>query len=118
MLIDNKIGVLKAIGASNLRVGLLFGLESLWISLLAAIFGSFVAFSLARPIGRLVVGLGRGGIQSILNNRGAIAGVQLTVSSSVIVLALLAAIMLTVLASILSSWYVGRVKPAEVLRNG
>lgn len=115
-----EIGIMKAIGASNLIIGLQFGLESLLLSVIAAVLGALLTFPLAQQIGRLmaIAQPGQGtGVLARLASGISVAGVNLAASPLVFLYALIAVIVLAVLASILSSWYVGRVKPAEVLRN-
>lgn len=115
-----EIGIMKAIGASNFSVGLQFGIESFGISLIAVLLGSLIAFPLAKRIGTLLIFSTGGQSEGLLGSaitRFTFAGTQLAISPILFVYALITAIVLAVLASMLSSWYVGRVKPAEVLRN-
>ena len=121
-----EIGILKAIGASNWRVGLQFGLETVVISLVAAVVGALITFPLAQKVGDMLVasptatsgfagrvpggGLFGGGATSF-------AGIEVAVSPEVFLYALGIAIALAVAASIFPLWYISRVRPAEVLRN-
>ena len=121
-----EIGILKAIGASNWRVGLQFGLETVVISLVAAVVGAVITFPLAQKVGDMLVsnptttsgfagrvpggGLFGGGATSF-------AGIEVAVSPEVFLYALGIAIALAVAASIFPLWYISRVRPAEVLRN-
>lgn len=115
-----EIGILKAIGASNMYVGLQFGLESLELSVLAAILGALMTFPVARQVGRLMT-LASGGQGGMLGarmmNAGTAGGASNAVSPVIFLYALAAAVGLAILSSALLSWYVGRVKPVEVLRN-
>ena len=92
-----EIGILKAIGASNWRIGLGFGIETLMISLLSAIIGAGLSIFLAEA---------------------GITDFKVTHISGIFVAAIGIAIVLGFIASIIPVWYIGRVKPAEVLRNG
>jgi putative ABC transport system permease protein len=115
-----EIGIMKAIGASNFSVGLQFGIESFGISLIAVLLGSLIAFPLAKRIGTLLIFSTGGQSERLLGSaitRFTFVGTQLAISPILFVYALITAIVLAVLGSMLSSWYVGRVKPAEVLRN-
>jgi putative ABC transport system permease protein len=114
-----EIGILKAIGASNRTVAIQFGMESLVLSVFAAILGSLAAYPLAKSIGRVLVfaGGGQGGVLSRAVSRINVGGAVINVSPSIFLYAILAAVLLAVLGGILSSLFIGRVKPAEVLRN-
>jgi putative ABC transport system permease protein len=92
-----EIGVLKAIGASNWRIGLVFGLETLIVSLVAAFAGVGLTFIFARKI-----------------TPGDIAAI---ISPETFLVATVVAVTLALVASVIPVWYIGRVKPAEVLRN-
>jgi len=117
-----EIGILKAIGASDRQIGLQFGVETLAVSVVAAITGALLTFPLAQKVGDLLISgsststgvVGRGGFGGGLVSR--VAGVNVAVSPEVFLYALGIAIALAVVASILPAWYISRVKPAEVLR--
>jgi putative ABC transport system permease protein len=118
-----EIGILKAIGASNRQIGLRFSLETLVISLVAAVIGALITYPLAQKVANLLVDSGStgpgggpgGGMFSPVG--GTIAGMHVAVSPWVFLYALAIAAALAVLASVLPAWYIARVKPAEVLRN-
>jgi len=118
-----EIGILKAIGASNRQIGLRFSLETLFISLVAAVIGSLITYPLAQKVANLLVdssstGPGGGPGGGMLSRvGGTIAGMHVAVSPWVFLYALAIAAALAVLASVLPAWYISRVKPAEVLRN-
>lgn len=118
-----EIGILKAIGASNWRIGIQFGLKTLLISLVAAIVGTGLTFIFAQKVADLftsssnsTVGAGRfgGGIGVI---SGRIAGIHVVISPEIFLIALGIGLMLALIASIVPVWYIARVRPAEVLRN-
>ena len=117
-----EIGILKAIGASNRQIGFQLGGEALAMSVIAAIIGVLIAYPLAQKVANLLVpspgggfitrgggGLFGGGVTSV-------AGISVAVSPAVFLYALGIAVALAVVASIFPSWYISRVKPAEVLR--
>jgi len=118
-----EIGILKAIGASNRQIGLRFSLETLVISLVAAVIGALITYPLAQKVANMLVdssstgqgGGPGGGMFSPVG--GTIAGMHVAVSPWVFLYALAIAAALAVLASVLPAWYISRVKPAEVLRN-
>jgi putative ABC transport system permease protein len=125
-----EIGIMKAIGASNWRIGFQFSLETLAVSVVGAFIGALITYPLAQKVADLMNGTssttsggtaGRGfggdpgGIFSQVGGR--IAGLHVAVSPTVFLYALLIAAALAILASTLPAWYIARVKPAEVLRN-
>jgi len=120
-----EIGILKAIGASNQRIGFQFSVETLAVSVVAAIIGALLTFPLAQRVGDLLVsapgtptGIPRGGFGGGFFGGGvtSIAGINVAVSPEVFLYALGIAVALAVAASIFPAWYISRVKPAEVLR--
>ena len=125
-----EIGILKAIGASNWRIGLQFSLETLAVSVVGAVIGALITYPLAQKVYDLMngtssttsgrtVGRGFGGGPGGMFGQvgGRIAGLHVAVSPTVFLYALLIAAALAILASTLPAWYIARVKPAEVLRN-
>ena len=137
-----EIGIFKAIGASNWNVVSQFGLETAMIAVVAAVIGAAATFPLAQrvadnlvsepsqpaspifngPAGGDVIAVpaegGPGGAITTINGglESAIDGVDVGVSPEVFLYAIVIAIGLALIASIAPAWYVGRVKPAEVLR--
>ena len=126
-----EIGILKAIGASNRHIGFQFTLETLGMSIVAAIIGALVTFPLAQKVANLLVtsptspvGPGGVGAPGGFVTGGAFGGgftvfggINIAVSPEIFLYALGMAIALAVVASIFPSWYISRVRPAEVLRN-
>jgi putative ABC transport system permease protein len=125
-----EIGILKAIGASNWRVGLQFGVETVVISLVAAAIGALITFPLAQTVGNMLISdptttqtatgfAGRipGGGPFGGGATTSFAGIDVAVSPEVFLYALGIAVGLAVAASIFPLWYISRVRPAEVLRN-
>jgi putative ABC transport system permease protein len=123
-----EIGIFKAIGASNWRIALQFGIETLLISVIAAIVGTGLTFVFAQKVADMFTSnnstqpggfTGRGGgfgggFQVISGNIG---GVHVVISPVVFLIALGAGVALALVASIVPVWYIARVRPAEVLRN-
>ena len=129
-----EIGIFKAIGASNWHVTAQFGIEAAVISVIAALIGALATFPLAQTVANGLVsdpaapagpggfagpgqGARFGGAGAQIQGAGGFLGdVDVAVSPEVFLYALGIAIGLAVIASIIPAWYVGRVKPAEVLR--
>ena len=118
-----EIGILKAIGASSWHIGIQFSIETLVMSLTASIIGALITFPLANSVAKLL-----SGSTSTVISGGArvggffgggitrIAGINVAVSPEIFLYALATAIVLSIIASIIPAWYIGRVKPAEVFR--
>jgi putative ABC transport system permease protein len=121
-----EIGILKAIGASNWRIGLQFSLETLAVSVVGAIIGALITYPLAQKVADLMVGSSStssgggpgGGPRGIFGDvGGSIGSVDVALSPTIFLYALAIAAALAIVASVLPAWYIGRVRPAEVLRN-
>jgi len=121
-----EIGVLKAIGAANRQVAAQFGLETLAVSVTAAIIAALITFPAAQRVANALVsepaGPERGprGFAIVVgpNAAGGLLGnVDVAVSPQVFLYALALAVGLAILASVVPAWYAARVKPAEVLRR-
>ncbi len=124
-----EIGILKAIGASNRHIGFQFTAETFGMSIVAAIVGALVTFPLAQQVANLLVsspnspagfsgmadGFARGG--AFGGGFTSFGGIDIAVSPEIFLYALGMAVALAVVSSIFPSWYISRVRPAEVLRN-
>lgn len=91
-----EIGILKAIGASNRRIGVGFGIETLLLCLGSAVLGT--------------------GLAVIFVQKG-LTGMDTRISPDIFLVAIGAMIVLALFSSIVPIWYIARVSPAEVLRN-
>jgi putative ABC transport system permease protein len=134
-----EIGILKAVGASNWHVIGQMTVETAFISVMAAVLGALATFPLAQKVadglvsepaaaGPRLIGEGGppgGGFAGPIGNAvvnggdaggGVLGGVNVAVSPEIFVYALAIAIGLALIATIIPAWYVGRVRPAEVLR--
>lgn len=133
-----EIGIFKAIGASNWHVAAQFGIETSIVAVAAALIGAVATFPLAQRVADGLVsdpatptfaGPGGGppganGDTFVVEAPGGIAGaadnvlgsVDVAVSLEVFLYAIGIAIGLALVAAIAPPFYVGRVKPAEVLR--
>jgi putative ABC transport system permease protein len=122
-----EIGILKAIGASNGLISLQLALETLLVSLVAAVFGTGLTFVFAQRVanlftanpiaagqgGRFGGGFGGGG-RMITSSFG---GMHIAFSPDIFLIAILFGLVLAIIASVVPVLYIARVKPAEVLRN-
>ncbi len=91
-----EIGILKAIGASNRRIGLGFGIETLLMCLASAVLGT--------------------GLAVIFVKKG-LSGIDTSISPDIFLIAIGVMVALALFSSIVPIWYIVRVSPAEVLRN-
>lgn len=136
-----EIGILKAIGASGLHVTGQFAVETVVLSVSAAVIGALATFPLAQTVANSLVsdpstpqfgggpgggGPGGGGGAGFraaqagggfLGANNLLGDVSVAVSADVFFYALAIAIGLALIAAIVPAWFVGRVRPAEVLRH-
>jgi len=120
-----EVGVLKAIGASNFRIGFQFVLETFFMSILGTLIGAILTFPLAQRISSLLFSAG-----SMISNGNLMGGqgfmarggftrigsINIAVSPEIFVYAILFAIAIAIVSSIIPMFYISKVKPAEVLR--
>lgn len=131
-----EIGILKAIGASNWHVTGQFALETAVVAVGAALIGALGTFPLAGTVANGLVddpaaappptGPGgairtRGGFGAFetpsASNIADVAGdIDVAVSPEVFLWAIGIGIALAIVGAIVPAWFVGRVRPAEVLR--
>lgn len=125
-----EIGVLKAIGASNIKIAAQFAAEAVTFTLLATIIGFGVAVVAAQPLTSTLAsssnsttttgqpgmgGIGerfRGGAQAI---RG-LQEVSAQLDWTIILYGLGAAILIAGIGSLLTAFFIAKVRPAEVMR--
>lgn len=132
-----EIGVLKAIGASNISIVTQFVSESLVLTLLAAFVGIVAGVFLSNPILTALVssstdggpgGPGGGpdgpggraffmGFASGTNIGQALTSLQANVGPQIILYGILAAVVIAVLGSALPSFLISKIRPAEVIRG-
>jgi len=131
-----EIGVLKAIGASNLKIVNQFVVESMVLTLMSSVVGMILGGIFNNPVlnvlaknikepdlgssfagpglGRAIVRIGSGlvpGVQDTLRN------IQAAVGFDLILYGLLAAILIAVVGSALPAFLISKVRPAEVMRS-
>jgi putative ABC transport system permease protein len=130
-----EIGVLKAIGASNIGIVVQFVTEALVLTVMGSVVGAVLGVVLSNPVLNVLITnstsatatpsamhggrLGRftdiggqlgGGI------RGAVTSLHATVGFSIILYGFLVAILIAVIGSAIPAWLIAKVKPAEVMR--
>lgn len=137
-----EIGVIKAIGASNLKVMLQFMIESVTLTIMAAVVGITLGVVAGNPIthilvtsssstatagapgggpgGRVVTFGGGGGFRTggrglglVRNN---ISNIHAAIGWSILLDGLAAAIIIALIGSSLASFFIAKIRPAEVMR--
>jgi putative ABC transport system permease protein len=142
-----EIGVIKAIGGSNLRIALQFMTESVTLTLLGAVIGIILGVVAGQPITHILVsnssttttstisrgggfgggggpqGAGGGGIRFATGGHGLGAfrdnftNIHAAVGWSILGYGLLAAFVIAIFGSGAVSFFISKVRPAEVLRS-
>jgi putative ABC transport system permease protein len=133
-----EIGVLKAIGASNIKVTLQFIVESLVLTLMGGVLGVIFGFIFSNPIIRALVsnststatrgpqggpGGGRGmGIAMRLggalpNVQNNLRNIQAVIGWNIIIYGILIAIVIAILGSAIPAFLISKIRPAEVMRS-
>jgi len=120
-----EIGILKAIGASNGRIMAQFTTEAVTFTLLGLVVGLAAGLAAAGPVISTLVS--NSGASSATGGAGLfrapspflsqLTDVNAQVGWVVILGALAAAVAVAVLASAATTWMIGRIRPAEVLRS-
>jgi putative ABC transport system permease protein len=129
-----EIGVMKAIGASNLKTTLQFVCEAITFTVLGAIIGLGIGVAAASPLTKVLVnnsssstnsvsvpGGGGGGGFRIARSFGAnsitnIKNIQTTIGWSILLYGFLAALLIAILGSAIPAYLISKVRPAEVMR--
>ena len=120
-----EIGILKAIGASNRRIMAQFTTEVLTFTLLGLLVGLVTGIAAASPVTSALVsnsrassaGGGAGLFRAPSPFLSHLTDINAEIGWGVILGALVAAVGIAVLASAATTWMIGRVRPAEVLRS-
>jgi len=120
-----EIGILKAIGASNGRIMAQFTTEAATFTLLGLVVGAVVGTAAGSAVTSALVshsgassatgGVGLPGAPSPFLSH--LTNINAQVGWEVILDALAAAVVIAVLASVATTWMVGRIQPAEALRS-
>jgi len=129
-----EIGVLKAIGASNILVVSQFAIESLVLTLLSSVVGIVVGVFISNPIlkvmatnntqnagpanpGEAHVSMMRVGAGIVNGAQGAVRDITATLDWTIILYGLGAAIIIAIIGSALPAYFISKIRPAEVLRS-
>lgn len=124
-----EIGVLKAIGASNAKIATQFAAEAVTFTLLATVIGFAIAAFAAQPLTSALatssssstqqMGRGMGGPGAMRGGFRALESVRdLTAQLDwmIVLYGVGAAILIAVIGSLLTSFFIAKVRPAEVMR--
>lgn len=128
-----EIGVLKAIGSSNIMVTAQFAVEAMVLTISSSIIGIILGTFLSNPILKVLVSsnttqrtagsaadghamMMRMGAGVINGAQGALRDLSATVSVSIILYGLLAAIAIAIIGSVVPSFIIAKISPAEVMR--
>ncbi len=131
-----EIGVLKAIGSSNVSIVTQFITESTVLTLLGSAFGAILGILLSNPILKVMVsnsqsttgqalrgpgGGGFGAMRAAFSGgpgiRTALQNIQTSVGLDLLLYGLLAAIIIAIIGSAIPAWMSARIRPAEAMRS-
>ncbi len=122
-----EIGVLKAIGASNAKIAIQFTAEAVTFTLIATVIGFVIVAFAAGPLTTALAssstsastGMGgpgrgmRGGFQAVQNLRDLSTQIDWTI----VMYGVGVAIFIAIVGSLLTSFFIAKVRPAEVMRT-
>jgi putative ABC transport system permease protein len=125
-----EIGVIKAIGASNVKVMGQFMTEAVTLTSMGAIVGIIFGVIAANPITNMLVtngtpgtgaagGAGQGmrmGGRALGSLRDSVTDITASVGWDIILYGIAAAILIGVTGSLIASYFIAKVRPAEVMR--
>lgn len=123
-----EIGVLKAIGASNIKIAVQFAAEAVTFTLLATIIGFVIAAFAAQPLTSALAtssssntsGGGMGGPGGGFRGGQALQGIRdlsAQLDWTIIVYGVGVALLIAILGSLLTSFFIAKVRPGEVMRT-
>ena len=131
-----EIGVVKAIGASNVRIAVQFMAEALTLTVLGAVIGLIIGVTAGNPVTKMLVnnssssastvvatpGGGRGfggGIARQFRQNSAIRGldnIQAEIGWSILLDGFGAAVVIAVVGSAIAAGMIAKIRPAQVMR--
>lgn len=133
-----EIGVMKAIGASNLSIMWQFVVESLTLTLAGLVVGALIGVAAATPLTNALVDNSTSTTSTTRNERGiggpggnfgsavrnfreagaaTVENIQASVGSTTLLYGIGAALLIAILGSALPSLMISKVKPADAMRN-
>lgn len=137
-----EIGVIKAIGSSNMRIAGQFMAEAVTLTLVGAIIGIIIGVIASNPITQMLVSssnsssssssrpsfagpggggnfathrlsVGQGGFTGFKHD---ISSIHAVVSFSIVIDGLVAAILISLIGSAVAAYFIAKIRPAEVMR--
>ena len=120
-----EIGVVKAIGASNATIMGQFMTEAITLTMLGALIGIALGVVAGNPITKMLVSNGTndtattmqgGGRMALRGLTNSVSNVTANVGWDIILYGLGAAIIIAVVGSAIASYFIAKVRPAEVMR--
>lgn len=126
-----EIGILKAIGATNLKVTAQFIVEAITLTLMGTVIGTVIGFLGSNPMIKLLMnnstttttqgggpGGGMGGRVMQFAGQGlqSVRNIQATVGWELILYGLGAALVIAIVGSAIPAFLVSKIRPAEVMR--
>ena len=132
-----EIGVLKAVGSSNVGIMAMFTVESLILTLISSVAGIILGIIFSNPVLRVLVantesstasnaveqaGRGAGGMMArfggniIPGAQSAINDLHAVVGWEILLYGLGAAILIAIIGSAIPAFFIAKIRPAEVMR--
>jgi len=130
-----EIGVLKAIGSSNIKIVSQFMVESLVLTLMSSVVGIVLGVIFSNPVLKVLVsnsesspmtapgaGAGPGGMMARIGMRfmgaqNVLRDIHAVVGYDIILYGILAAVIIAIIGSAIPSFIIAKIRPAEVLRS-
>lgn len=128
-----EIGVMKAIGASNIGVMKQFIVEALTLTMMGMVVGLGIGVAASVPLTDMLVdtstststtsqqpgmpGQGGGFQRGIMRSVQAVTNIQASVGATTLLSAVGATLLIAILGSAVPSFMISKVKPAEAMRN-
>lgn len=136
-----EIGVLKAIGSSNIKITFQFMTEAITLTLLGAVVGLGLGVAGGNPVTKLLVttttatatggagggagrlggggtggGLGRAGGGLLRAGGASIRNINAVIGWDILLYGLIAALVIAIVGSAIPAWFIAKIRPAEVMR--